>query len=166
MSKKTIIVLGSSRSNGDTKQLVNYLIQQHQWDFLDLNDLNFSYYDYQHYNESDDFLPSIERILEYDTIIFATPIYWYTMSGVMKVYFDRISDLLTIRKDMGRQLRGKSMAVISCSDDDGLRQGFLMPFVESADYLGMNYLGHVHGYVNDGIIDKEVKKRLDEFLIA
>jgi multimeric flavodoxin WrbA len=47
-----------------------------------------------------------------------TPVYWYTMSGIMKVFFDRFSDLLRIEKDLGRKLRGKSMAVISCGADE------------------------------------------------
>ncbi len=44
---------------------------------------------------------------KYDVLIFATPVYWYSMSGIMKVFFDRITDLLTIKKDIGRKLKGK-----------------------------------------------------------
>ena len=36
------------------------------------------------------------------TIIFVTPVYWYAMSGRMKVFFDRWTDLLKIDKDTGR----------------------------------------------------------------
>ena len=52
-------------------------------------------------------------ISKYDTIIFATPVYWYSMSGILKVFIDRITDLLTIEKELGRKLRGKKMAVVS-----------------------------------------------------
>ncbi|MCP4458779.1 MAG: NAD(P)H-dependent oxidoreductase [Cytophagales bacterium] len=37
----------------------------------------------------------------------ATPVYWYSMSGIMKVFLDRIYDVLTIEKELGRKLHGK-----------------------------------------------------------
>lgn len=62
----------------------------------------------------------------------------------MKFFFDRISDLLRNEEIViGRKFRGKNMAVISCNGED-LVGGFYMPFKESANYLGMNYLGNVH----------------------
>ncbi|SFZ93943.1 hypothetical protein SAMN05428642_103443 [Flaviramulus basaltis] len=86
------------------------------------------------------------------------------MSGILKVFFDRISDLIRIHKDIGRKLRGKNMAMLSCSNYDDLKEGFTMPFVESANYLGMNYLGDIHTYIENEIINDEVKLRLDTFL--
>lgn len=160
----TIIILGSSRSHGDTRQLVNAIIEKTKWDFLDLNTIEMSYFDYEHRNQNDDFIPTMQKILAYDNIVFATPVYWYSMSGVMKVFFDRISDVLKIRKDLGRQLRGKSMAAISCSGSDDLNEEFFMPFIRSADYLGMHYIGNMHGFdVSDGILE-EVEERINAFL--
>ncbi len=121
------------------------LIKQSKWDLLDLNDYNFSYFDYKHENRNDDYLPLIKELIEkYDTLIFATPIYWYSMSGIMKVFFDRFTDLLTIEKELGRKLRGKKMAVISCSIGDNLGENFWLPFSETAKYLGMEYIGNIH----------------------
>ena len=83
------------------------------FELIDLNDFDISYYDYDHKNRQDDFLPLMKKLIErYKTLVFATPVYWYTMSAVMKTFFDRISDLLTIEKDLGRQLRGKNMVLI------------------------------------------------------
>jgi multimeric flavodoxin WrbA len=142
---KKLIILGSSRKDGDTKKVVDELISISGWDFIDLNDYNFGYYDYEHKNLADDYLPLMRKIIaEYDVLIFATPVYWYTMSGIMKVYFDRITDLLDEEKDLGRKLRGKSMAVISCSAGDNLGEAFWLPFSETANYLGMKYLGNIH----------------------
>lgn len=71
--------------------------------------------DYEHQNSNDDYLKLMKEIIKkYDTLIFTLPIYWYSMSGIMKVFFDRIADLLTFEKELGRQLRGKKMAGISC----------------------------------------------------
>ena len=66
------------------------------------------------------------------------------MSGIMKVFFDRFSDLIRIEKETGRLLRGKNMAVISNSHDNELEYDFYIPFKKSADYLGMKYLGEKH----------------------
>lgn len=140
-----LIILGSSRKDGDTKKIVDELITISKWDFIDLNDYNFSYYDYEHKNLNDDFLPLMRRIVDnYDVLIFATPVYWYSMSGIMKVFFDRITDLLDDEKELGRKLRNKSMAALSCSNGDNLGESFWLPFSETATYLGMSYLGNVH----------------------
>lgn len=121
------------------------LIKQSKWDLLDLNDYNFSYFDYKHENRNDDYLPLIKEIIEkYDTLIFATPIYWYSMSGIIKVFFDRFIDLLTVEKELRRKLRGKKMAVISCSIGDNLGDNFWFPFSETAKYLGMKYIENMH----------------------
>ena len=145
MENKKVIILGSSRSNGNTTRIVNEIASQFNIDVVNLKDYKFSYYDYESKNREDDFLPLIKGIIEkYDTLIFATPIYWYSMSGIMKVFFDRFSDLIRIEKETGRQLRGKKFAVISNSHDDELDYDFYLPFRLSAEYLGMEYLGSQH----------------------
>lgn len=143
--KDTIIILGSSRSDGDTAKAVQILQRNIDCDIVDLNDFDISYYDYEHKNKEDDFLPLMRRIIEeYQNIIVATPVYWYTMSGILKVFFDRTSDLLTIEKDLGRQLRGKHFGAISCCINGGVDDEFWHPFKKTAGYLGMTYLGNVH----------------------
>ena len=165
MNPSQLIILGSSRSHGDTRKVVDYIRNQQEFDLLDLNGKNISYYDYESKNQHDDFLPTMEDIVsKYQTIIFATPVYWYSMSAVMKTFFDRISDLLRIRKEVGRKLRGMNMAMLSCSNGDDRILHFEMPFIESAKYLGMNYLGDVHTWLDAGNIPEEVKSRINQFL--
>jgi len=162
---KTVIIQGSSRSGGDTNKIVNYMASKNTIDVIDLHNKNIGHYDYEYKNKDDDFIELITNIIKtYDTIIFATPIYWYSMSGVLKVFFDRISDILRIHKDTGRQLRGKNMAMISTSNHDNLIDGFNMPFVESAKYLGMNYLGDIHTYIKNDTLNEKIKLRIDDFI--
>ncbi len=160
---KTLIILGSARSNGDTRKLVDYLSVKETYDVIDLLDYRIENYDYEYKNVDDDFLPLMRSIIaKYDTFIFATPVYWYSMSGIMKTFFDRISDLLRTDKSLGRQLRGKSMAMISCSGQDDRNEHFAEPFFLSATYLGMNWIGDTHGFLEaDGTLSEEVKSRLD-----
>ena len=159
---KKVIITGSSRNDGDTKTLTNKLIKKSNWDLIDLNDYNFGYYDYEHKYENDEYIKLMGKIIDkYDTLIFATPVYWYSMSGIMKVFFDRITDLLEIEKDLGRKLRGKNMAGISCSIGNNLGDVFWLPFSETAKYLGMNYLGSLHtisGDINELELDKFINQ--------
>jgi len=162
---KAIIILGSARSDGHTRRIVDQMIQTKPGiDLVDLNDKEISYFDYSHSNMGDDFLPIAKNILEYDLILFVTPVYWYSMSAIMKTFFDRLSDLLTIRKDMGRKLRGKSMGSISCGSPGALDDSFYIPFRETAKYLGMNYTGHVHTWIGKETIPDEVVDRICQYL--
>ncbi|OXG09271.1 multimeric flavodoxin WrbA [Flavobacterium araucananum] len=159
MENKKVIILGSSRKNGNTTKIVDEISKEHKIEVIDLSDYNISYYDYESKNREDDFFPLIKGIIEkYDTLIFATPIYWYNMSGIMKVFFDRFSDLIRIEKETGRKLRGKKIGVISNSHDDEIEESFYIPFKKSADYLGMEYLGHAH--FNANILNQTTKIEL------
>jgi len=145
MENKKVIIVGSSRKTGNTAKIADEIAIQFKIDIINLNDYQFSYYDYESKNIDDDFIPLIKSILEnYDTLIFATPIYWYSMSGILKVFFDRFSDLLRIEKEIGRKFRGKNFAVISNSHDNEIDSDFYIPFQKSADYLGAKYLGNNH----------------------
>lgn len=162
--KKGVILLGSSNSKGDTFAVSKYLSERTRYPIIDLKTKNIGPFDYEFKNRDDDFLPLIKEIAnDFDLIIFATPVYWYTMSGTMKIFFDRISDCLKTEKETGRKLRGMEMAVLSCGSDSELVSGFYMPFVESAKYLVMNYLGEIHCWVEDNKIPEVVAQNLDKF---
>jgi len=135
-----IIIFGSSRSNGNTRKAVKAIMGKSGLNLVDLNTLKISPYDYEHSNQSDDFIPLIERLVAYEKIVIATPVYWYTMSAQIKIFLDRFSDLLEIRKDLGRQLRGKKLFVIA-SFNTSYPKGFEDSFQQTCEYLGMTYLG-------------------------
>ena len=164
--KKGIIIQASSRSNGNTKKVVSFIKEQTGFDVVDLNQKNIGHYDYEYNNQDDDFKPLLTSIVSnYDTIVFATPIYWYTMSGLLKVFFDRISDAIRIEKELGRQLRGMEMVVVSNSDGNQVFEGFTMPFEQSANYLGMQYLGHVHAWLENEKVPESVRESLMKLLV-
>ncbi len=86
------------------------------------------------------------------------------MSGIMKTFFDRLSDCLKIEKERGRKLRGKNMAVISCGSDETETEGFFTPFRNSAEYLGMTYLGNIHTWIEDELVSNKVETRIQNFV--
>ena len=163
MNKKVIIQASSNRK-GNTNTVVHYLNKNNEFDIIDLKGKNIGHFDYDFTNSDDDFIPLMEEVIaNYDTIIFATPVYWYSMSGILKVFFDRLSDLLHNKKELGRQLRGKNMGMISNSNDNDRFSWYQKPFIESANYLGMHYLGDVHAWFDGTKIHKDAKEIIDTF---
>lgn len=160
---KPLIILGSARSDGNTRHLVNTIFQKKDHDLIDLNEHNVNYYTYDNRHSDDDFIALAERMVQYDHIVFATPVYWYAMSAQLKTFFDRITDLISVRKDLGRALKGKTLHSISCGSDDDLPEGFTVPFEASAVYLDMSYGGHFHAWVEHGEIPPEVHQKMANF---
>ncbi|MEP2058809.1 MAG: NAD(P)H-dependent oxidoreductase [Maribacter litoralis] len=165
--KKGIIILGSANSNGETRKVASFVADKLNYPIIDLKTKNISEFDYEFKNRNDDFHPLIEEIVRnYNVIIFATPVYWYSMSGIMKTFVDRISDCLKIEKETGRKLRGLEIAVISCGSDKVLKDGFHMPLIETAKYLGMHYISDVHCWVENGTIPISVQNKLNKFITS
>lgn len=162
---KRIIIQGSSRSQGNTYKIIQSLRQTLQADFIDLKAHKIGQYDYEYANREDDFLPLMRQLIEYDMIIFATPVYWYSMSGIMKKFFDRITDCLKIEKETGDKLKGIYLAALSCGPDDDVPASFSVPFKATAEYLEMEYAGYIHTWLAEGEeISAEVEQRISEFV--
>lgn len=162
---RVVVIVGSSRKDGDTQSLVSALQRETAWPIEHLAERQISYYDYDHRNQDDDFLPLMRRLLnEFDCLVFATPVYWYAMSGQMKVFFDRFTDLLTVEKNLGRRLQGKKMAAISISQGNNLGEDFWLPFQETAKYLAMDYLGHRHTLVGSDL-NQECRQFAHQLLV-
>lgn len=148
MKSSTIFLIGTSRGDGNTWRVLNYANQNLNAPIINLAEKAISYFDYEHKNSTDDFLPTIEEILRYDTIGFVTPIYWYTVSAQMKTFLDRISDLLDFRKDLGRSLRGKNTFLLSTGyGEESLAIGASETIRLTSNYLGMNYKGSYYARV-------------------
>jgi multimeric flavodoxin WrbA len=155
---KVAVVLGTAKSDGNTRTLVDAFITKSNADIFDLSLFDFSFYDYFHHNKNDDFLPLIHQLIAYEHIVFATPIYWYSMSAQLKVFFDRLSDLLTIEKKLGNQLKGKSISVLSTGFDLDYPQCFIQPFVLTATYLNLSFKGCEYVSIQSEVDLLQIKK--------
>jgi multimeric flavodoxin WrbA len=147
-----VVILASSRSQGNTRLLVDRLIADTAVPVVDLASKNISYFDYHHANAGDDFIPLIETLSAKSLWIFATPVYWYTMSAQLKTFMDRLTDLLETHKELGRTLRGRSAAVLASGTESQLPESFESPIRLTCSYLGMNYLGACYAqFERDGV---------------
>ena len=139
---RPLIILASSRKNSDTQKLVELVFKNADITLVDLLDYKIEQYNYEEeYPVDDDFLKVVEQMLSHQLIVFATPVYWYSMSGYMKVFFDRLTDIVSSQKHLGRKLKGKHTALITVSTDEELPEGFEIPFKRTSDYLDMEYVG-------------------------
>jgi hypothetical protein len=71
----------------------------------------------------------------------------------MKVFLDRISDLLAIPelREEGRRLRGKNAYVVCTSVGEAPDAQFLGAWRETFSYLGMHWSGVAHANCRDGL---------------
>jgi multimeric flavodoxin WrbA len=148
----TVALFASSRRHGNTGQLTNQIAQALEIEVIDLGQKAISGYDYEHRNRNDDFEELMERVLGYEQLIFASPVYWYAVSPPMKVFLDRISDFLELPDllEQGRTLRGKYAHVVCTSIVDDIPPSFINAFRETFSYLGMRFGALAHANCRDG----------------
>jgi multimeric flavodoxin WrbA len=142
----TIALFASARRHGNTGRLIDRIASELKIEIVDLGDLHMSSFDYDHRNRDDDFEPVMRHILAHDQVIFATPIYWYSVDARMKVFLDRISDFLKLPDLLaeGRRLRGKTGYVVCTSASAEAAPEFMSAFDEMFRYLGMHFGGALH----------------------
>lgn len=109
------------------------------YELIDLRTLKIDAYTYEGVTGEDDFLMVAEKMKAADNIVFATPVYWYSMSFSLKNFFDRLTDLLSTYKPIGKALKGKKTYLISTGTDSDLPEGFEVPFRSTSDYFDMVY---------------------------
>ena len=142
-----IIINGTHNTNGNTSQLIERIYPNTP--SIKLLNYHIELYNYdEKYSEKDQFLDIVHQLLDADEIIFATPVYWYSMSSRLKIFFDRMTDLIGTNKKIGRKLMGKKMSVITTSNGNNLDENFFLPFIETANYLHLEYVEGKH-YVNE-----------------
>ncbi|MFZ4761908.1 MAG: flavodoxin family protein [Alphaproteobacteria bacterium] len=141
-----LVILGSSRSKGNTHDAVTQIFDGIDHHFIDLAPLTISHYDYAHSNQADDFLEIAQQMNKHKHIFFYTPVYWYSMSAIMKIFFDRLSDLLTIQKPLGRGLAGRKVYIRASGTDEVLPECFIQPIKRTCDYFEMEYVRSIYYY--------------------
>ncbi|MDR7317802.1 flavodoxin family protein [Brevibacillus nitrificans] len=154
---KILVLQGSSRENGNTEQLSQLVLKGIPHTQIHLREKNIrAIHDQRHDPEGftavdDDYDAIVEAVLEHDVIIFATPIYWYGMSGFMKDFVDRWSQSLRDKRYSFKQaLAQKQAFVITTGGDDPRVKG--LPLIQQFQYIfgfvGMPFAGYIIGEGN------------------
>lgn len=102
----------------------------------------------------DDFNEIAPAILEADAVVFAMPVYWYSIPAQVKGVIDRLYAFVVGGKDIA----GKACAVIACCEEDdvSVMDGVRIPLERSAALMKWTMVGEVlvPGVLNVGDIAK------------
>ncbi len=95
----------------------------------------------------DEFLPA-------DGVIFATPIYWYGMSAVLKAFFDRmfcyVAKSHPASSNNTHRIQNKRIGLVLSSEETfpTVSHGIVQQIQEYSRYTNSTFVGSVHGYGN------------------
>jgi multimeric flavodoxin WrbA len=162
----TIALFSSGRRKGNTGQLMDRIAGELQIEVVDLAEKSISPFDYQHRNRNDDFEWLIRHVVGFDQIIFASPVYWYAAAGPMKIFIDRLSDLLDVPElfALGRALGGKTAYVVCTSVEEEVSAHFLGAFRDTFTYLGMNLGACIHADCRNGYMAERYEDDVRDFI--
>jgi multimeric flavodoxin WrbA len=86
---------------------------------------------------ADDMIPLYDTIAGSDVLLFATPVYWYAPTAIMKAFIDR---LVPLNRPQGRSLiDGKRAVLVTAYEEEGptAAEPLVRMFELSFDYLGL-----------------------------
>ncbi len=149
---RTIALFASARRHGNTGAFMDRIAADLGIEVVDLGALKIAPYDYEHSHRDDDFEPLLRRVLDFDRLVFASPVYCYAVASPMKAFFDRIVDFLDLPElqDEARRLRGKTGYVVCTSIYDEADPAFVGAFRGNFEYYGMRFGGIVNANCSDG----------------
>lgn len=152
------VIYGGTRKSGNTEWLTKQVINGVKVKEFHLSNYQINAIKDHRHSEGgfplvdDDYQQLIQEIMTYETLIFATPIYWYSMSGMMKNFIDRWSQTLRDpeMKHFKKCMENKQAYVIAVGGDQPTIKGLPMiqQFQYIFDFIGMKFLGYILGEGN------------------
>lgn len=119
-------LFGSSRYNGNSKIIVDYLLGETNHQIINLFDKNIEKVkDHRHLDDTssdlhhDDYSSVLKGVIDADTIVLSTPLYWYSMSASLKLFIDRWTESLREeRSDFKDKMAKKRYIVVIVGGDN------------------------------------------------
>ncbi|WLD94204.1 flavodoxin family protein [Alkalihalobacillus sp. AL-G] len=154
---KILAINGSARDDGNTELLTKKALDGLDVTHIHLRDFNIRPIDDLRHTEGgfqpveDDNDRLVEMMLDHDILVFATPVYWYGMSGIMKNLIDRWSqNLRDSRFDFKDKLSKKTAYVICCGGDNPKLKALplIQQFSYIFDFVSMEFGGYIIGKGN------------------
>lgn len=99
---KILFMNASPNKNGATVSIVRELLKNSDYDTMEMSDYKVS--QYGAVREDDEIKKMLNIIKDYDTLVIGSPVYFYTVTGILKTFIDRLYLL-----DEAEVLRGKKL---------------------------------------------------------
>ena len=160
MPHKIVFVQGSPRKNGNTRAVSEVVMASAAANGAEVAQIDVTQLDFeepgcvgcqkcQQSREficafNDDLARNVARLPDYDVIVLATPLYWWSYSAQLKIFIDRMYSLSKIADPANFQslLTGKTMALIATAGgpiEDNLEL-LVRQWKKPADLLGCSFL--------------------------
>lgn len=147
-----LLINGCTRENGNTEQLAKVLLDRIDYEEVILRNCEINHIqDLRHTSNgfpplSGEFQQIVEKMLKSDSIIFATPVYWYGMSGLLKDYFDNWSHALRDNQyDFKTNLATKQFYAVVVGGDRARIKA--LPLIQQFEHI-VSFTGNtLKGYV-------------------
>ncbi|MCA0969270.1 flavodoxin family protein [Halobacillus litoralis] len=164
---KIAVLNGGGRNDGNTEMLAKRLVEGTDATWFDLKNYTIdAIVDERHdedgfHSVNDDYDSLMKEVMAHDVLIFATPIYWYSMTASMKLFIDRWSQ--TMRQpeyeDFRERMSGKKAFVTAVGGDQPHTKGLpmIMQFKQIFDFVQLPMEGYIIGQAHKpGDILKDV----------
>lgn len=155
---KIVSFIGSTRYEGNSELLTDLVLKDINHKKIYIKDLYIKpIADLRHTKDGfqdvqDDYDKVIEALQNSDIVVFSTPIYWYSMSGVMKNMIDRLSQ--AIRDDRYPNLKEhlkkiRAIVVITGGDNPRIKGlPLIQQFQYTFEFLNMPFWSYIIGEAN------------------
>ncbi|TLS35333.1 flavodoxin family protein [Pseudalkalibacillus caeni] len=161
---KILTLLGSTRKNGNSEFLAKKIVEGTDHTIVSIAETHIEpITDKRHTEEGfspvgDDYEELVELMQTHDIFLFATPLYWYGMSGPMKNFFDRWSQYMRDERfNLKEEFKKKKAYVVITGGKDAKIKG--LPLVQQFsyvfDFVGMEFEDYIIG---KGVKPEEVKE--------
>lgn len=167
MSKKIVVITGSPRKNGNSAAMVEKFIEASEAKGNSVTRFNAAFLNLggcKGCNKcfsagkaclfNDDFNKMAPEIEQADAVVFAMPVYWYTIPSQIKAAIDKLYSFVV----GGKNIAGKKCALISCCEENDLSvfEGVSIPYKKTASALQWKSVGEVliPGVLDPGAVAK------------
>lgn len=164
---KITVITGSPRKNGNTMAMVEAFIKAaeakgHEVVRFDAAMMHIGgchacmtcYKTGKACSFDDDFNLIAPHILDAGAVVYAMPVYWYSIPAQIKGVIDRVFSMVV----GGKQIAGKKMGLICCCEEHDIKvmDGVKVPMERTAALLQWEIAGEVlvPGVLNEGDIEK------------
>lgn len=151
---KILVLYGSSREEGNTEILTERALDGLEATRVYLRHMHIEpIVDQRHAPEgfsmvNDDHDRIIQQMVDHDIVVFATPLYWYGMSGPMKDFVDRWSQSLRDERfDFKNRMQSKLAYVVITGGSDARLKGLplIQQFYHIFEFVGVPFAGYLIG---------------------
>jgi hypothetical protein len=154
-SPKALAILGSAPGDTHSASLVRRLTAGLACDLVDLGTISIAPFSPAQNYSPDSFLDVVAKMAAAPVTIFATPVYWYSYSAVMKGFIDRFTDLQLTHKQLGGSLRRREFALLASGSETELEPALNIAFSRFCDSIGARCIALVYAQGDGPFVDPD-----------